>query len=195
MWVWGYLCKYIWTFICIVRGGLSVCSTSLCLLCPICWLDVHCQCINFSNARSNSSYPYSLSAGNRIVFSFLLPTVCQIISEYILSYAPALKPFGAKSITYPGDTTSAIVEGLQPGERYIFKIRAANRRGQGPQSKAFSFALPASKHRVFLIQSVNFLLVILPCIFFHWYLGWVAWEWGLFIQVIFRIVCRSVQRG
>ncbi|XP_070589871.1 fibronectin type III domain-containing protein 1 [Erythrolamprus reginae] len=66
------------------------------------------------------------------------------VKEYILSYAPALRPFGAKSISYPGDTTSASVEGLQPGERYIFKIRAANRRGQGPQSKAFSVALPAT---------------------------------------------------
>ncbi|EMP36397.1 Fibronectin type III domain-containing protein 1 [Chelonia mydas] len=64
--------------------------------------------------------------------------------EYILSYAPALKPFGAKSITYRGDTTSAIIDGLQPGERYIFKIRAANRRGQGPQSKAFSVVMPTA---------------------------------------------------
>lgn len=106
--------------------------------------------INFSNARSNSSCPYSLSAGHRTVFSFLLPTVCQIISEYILSYAPALKPFGAKSLTYPGDTTSAIVDGLQPGERYLFKIRAANRRGMGPHSKAFIVAMPTSKHCVFV---------------------------------------------
>ncbi|XP_033874675.3 fibronectin type III domain-containing protein 1-like isoform X1 [Acipenser ruthenus] len=66
------------------------------------------------------------------------------IREYILSYAPALKPFGAKSITYRGDTTSAIIEGLQPGDRYIFKIRAANRRGQGPQSKAFSVNMPTT---------------------------------------------------
>lgn len=120
---------------------------SLMSLYSSCWLGVHCQCINFSNARSNSSYPYSLSAGNRTVFSFLLPTVCQIISEYILSYAPALKPFGAKSITYSGATTSAIIDGLQAGERYIFKIRAANRRGPGPQSKAFSVAIPAGEHQ------------------------------------------------
>uniref|UniRef100_A0A8C3TEU3 Fibronectin type III domain-containing protein 1 n=1 Tax=Chelydra serpentina TaxID=8475 RepID=A0A8C3TEU3_CHESE len=66
------------------------------------------------------------------------------VKEYILSYAPALKPFGAKSITYRGDTTSAIIDGLQPGERYIFKIRAANRRGQGPQSKAFSVIMPTA---------------------------------------------------
>ncbi|XP_041108432.1 fibronectin type III domain-containing protein 1-like isoform X3 [Polyodon spathula] len=66
------------------------------------------------------------------------------LREYILSYAPALKPFGAKSITYRGDTTSAIIEGLQPGDRYIFKIRAANRRGQGPQSKAFSVNMPTT---------------------------------------------------
>ncbi|XP_071596595.1 fibronectin type III domain-containing protein 1 [Heliangelus exortis] len=65
------------------------------------------------------------------------------VKEYILSYAPALKPFGAKSITYSGATTSAIIDGLQAGERYIFKIRAANRRGPGPQSKAFSVAIPA----------------------------------------------------
>lgn len=138
-------------------------SVHLCLLYPSCWLDVHWQYINFSNARSNSSYPYSLSAGNRIVFSFLLPTVCQIISEYILSYAPALKPFGAKSLTYPGETTSAIVDDLEPGERYIFKIRAGNRRGQGPQSKAFSVVLPASKHDVFVVQSTSFLSVAFRC--------------------------------
>ncbi|XP_039388954.1 fibronectin type III domain-containing protein 1 isoform X1 [Mauremys reevesii] len=66
------------------------------------------------------------------------------VKEYILSYAPALKPFGAKSITYRGGTTSAIIDGLQPGERYIFKIRAANRRGQGPQSKAFSVIMPTA---------------------------------------------------
>ncbi|KAK2508929.1 hypothetical protein MC885_014814 [Smutsia gigantea] len=64
------------------------------------------------------------------------------VKEYILSYAPALKPFGAKSLTYPGETTSALVDGLQPGERYLFKIRAANRRGQGPHSKAFIVAMP-----------------------------------------------------
>uniref|UniRef100_A0A8C4T490 Fibronectin type-III domain-containing protein n=1 Tax=Erpetoichthys calabaricus TaxID=27687 RepID=A0A8C4T490_ERPCA len=66
------------------------------------------------------------------------------IKEYILSYAPALKPFGTKSISYPGDTTSAIVDGLQAGERYIFKIRAANRRGQGPQTKALTVVMPSS---------------------------------------------------
>ncbi|KAJ8409639.1 hypothetical protein AAFF_G00216980 [Aldrovandia affinis] len=64
------------------------------------------------------------------------------IREYIVSYAPALKPFGAKAVTYRGSSTSAIIDGLQPGERYIFKIRATNRRGQGPQSKAFSVAMP-----------------------------------------------------
>ncbi|KFP42970.1 Fibronectin type III domain-containing protein 1, partial [Chlamydotis macqueenii] len=68
------------------------------------------------------------------------------VKEYILSYAPALKPFGAKSITYSGATTSAIIDGLQAGERYIFKIRAANRRGPGPQSKAFSVAIPGAAH-------------------------------------------------
>ncbi|XP_042637510.1 fibronectin type III domain-containing protein 1 [Orycteropus afer afer] len=66
------------------------------------------------------------------------------VKEYILSYAPALKPFGAKSLTYRGETTSAIVDGLQPGERYLFKIRASNRRGQGPQSKAFVVAMPTT---------------------------------------------------
>ncbi|XP_059970983.1 fibronectin type III domain-containing protein 1 isoform X3 [Mesoplodon densirostris] len=66
------------------------------------------------------------------------------VKEYILSYAPALKPFGAKSLTYPGETTSALVDGLQPGERYLFKIRAANRRGLGPHSKAFIVALPTT---------------------------------------------------
>ncbi|KAM4770965.1 fibronectin type III domain-containing protein 1 [Rhinophrynus dorsalis] len=64
------------------------------------------------------------------------------IKEYILSYTPALKPFGGKSITYSGRTTSAVIDGLQPGERYIFKIRAANRRGQGPQSKAVTVIMP-----------------------------------------------------
>ncbi|XP_032341168.1 fibronectin type III domain-containing protein 1 isoform X2 [Camelus ferus] len=66
------------------------------------------------------------------------------VREYILSYAPALKPFGAKSLTYPGETTSALVDGLQPGERYLFKIRAANRRGMGPHSKAFVVAMPTT---------------------------------------------------
>eukprot|EP00063_Salmo_salar_P086122 XP_014060957.1 PREDICTED: fibronectin type III domain-containing protein 1 [Salmo salar] len=64
------------------------------------------------------------------------------IREYIMSYAPAMKPFGMKSVTYRGSITSAIVDGLQPGDRYIFKIRATNRRGQGPQTKAFSVAVP-----------------------------------------------------
>ncbi|XP_074780864.1 fibronectin type III domain-containing protein 1 [Athene noctua] len=74
------------------------------------------------------------------------------VKEYILSYAPALKPFGAKSITYSGATTSAIIDGLQAGERYIFKIRAANRRGPGPQSKAFSVAIPAAAHEESVAQ-------------------------------------------
>ncbi|XP_031208421.1 fibronectin type III domain-containing protein 1 isoform X2 [Mastomys coucha] len=66
------------------------------------------------------------------------------VKEYILSYAPALKPFGAKSLTFSGHTTSALVDGLQPGERYLFKIRATNRRGQGPHSKAFIVAIPTT---------------------------------------------------
>uniref|UniRef100_A0A8C3VUX4 Fibronectin type III domain-containing protein 1 n=1 Tax=Catagonus wagneri TaxID=51154 RepID=A0A8C3VUX4_9CETA len=73
-----------------------------------------------------------------------LPETEGKVKEYILSYAPALKPFGAKSLTYPGETTSARLDGLQPGERYLFKIRAANRRGPGPHSKAFIVAMPAS---------------------------------------------------
>ncbi|XP_054426155.1 fibronectin type III domain-containing protein 1 [Pteronotus mesoamericanus] len=74
-----------------------------------------------------------------------LPETEGKVKEYILSYAPALKPFGAKSLTYPGETTSALVDGLQPGERYLFKIRAANRRGMGPHSKAFIVAMPTSR--------------------------------------------------
>ncbi|XP_028628564.1 fibronectin type III domain-containing protein 1 isoform X1 [Grammomys surdaster] len=66
------------------------------------------------------------------------------VKEYILSYAPALKPFGAKSLTFSGHTTSALVDGLQPGERYLFKIRATNRRGPGPHSKAFIVAIPTT---------------------------------------------------
>ncbi|XP_047184490.1 fibronectin type III domain-containing protein 1 isoform X2 [Scophthalmus maximus] len=66
------------------------------------------------------------------------------IREYILSYAPAMKPFGMKSLTYRGSSTTATVDGLTPGDRYIFKIRATNRRGQGPQSKVFSVAMPGS---------------------------------------------------
>ncbi|XP_055728131.1 fibronectin type III domain-containing protein 1-like [Salvelinus fontinalis] len=64
------------------------------------------------------------------------------IREYIMSYAPAMKPFGMKSVTYRGSTTSAIIDGFQPGDLYIFKIRATNRRGQGPQTKAFRVAMP-----------------------------------------------------
>ncbi|XP_018585935.2 fibronectin type III domain-containing protein 1 [Scleropages formosus] len=66
------------------------------------------------------------------------------IREYILTYAPALQPFGSKSITYRGSTTSAVIDGLQPGNSYIFKIRATNRRGQGPSTKPFSIAMPTS---------------------------------------------------
>ncbi|XP_068198034.1 fibronectin type III domain-containing protein 1 [Antennarius striatus] len=66
------------------------------------------------------------------------------IKEYVLSYAPAMKPFGMKSVTYRGSTTTATIDGLTPGDRYIFKIRASNRRGQGPQSKVFSVAMPGS---------------------------------------------------
>ncbi|KAM6181927.1 fibronectin type III domain-containing protein 1 isoform 2-T2 [Erethizon dorsatum] len=73
-----------------------------------------------------------------------LPETEGKVKEYILSYAPALKPFGAKSLTYSGHTTSALVDGLQPGERYLFKIRAANRRGPGPHSKAFIVAMPTT---------------------------------------------------
>ncbi|KAJ1154543.1 hypothetical protein NDU88_007294, partial [Pleurodeles waltl] len=66
------------------------------------------------------------------------------VKEYIISYAPALKPFGGQSISVPGHATSTTIEGLQPGERYVFKIRAANRRGQGPPSKAFSVVMPGA---------------------------------------------------
>ncbi|XP_077005514.1 fibronectin type III domain-containing protein 1 [Tamandua tetradactyla] len=81
-----------------------------------------------------------------------LPETEGKVKEYILSYAPALKPFGAKSLTYRGETTSALVDGLQPGERYLFKIRAANRRGQGPQSKAFIVATPTTSTRESKVQ-------------------------------------------
>uniref|UniRef100_A0AAR2INC6 Fibronectin type-III domain-containing protein n=1 Tax=Pygocentrus nattereri TaxID=42514 RepID=A0AAR2INC6_PYGNA len=74
------------------------------------------------------------------------------IREYILSYAPAMRPFGAKSITYRGTTTSVTIDGLIPGDRYIFKIRAVNRKGQGPQSKAFSVAMPGSNRNKELDQ-------------------------------------------
>ncbi|XP_060061102.1 fibronectin type III domain-containing protein 1 [Erinaceus europaeus] len=73
-----------------------------------------------------------------------LPETEGKVKEYILSYAPALKPFGAKSLTYSGETTSALVDGLQPGERYLFKVRAANRRGPGPHSKAFIVTMPTT---------------------------------------------------
>ncbi|XP_016149275.1 fibronectin type III domain-containing protein 1 [Sinocyclocheilus grahami] len=65
------------------------------------------------------------------------------IREYILSYAPAMKPFGSKSVIYRGTTTSATIDGLTPGDRYIFKIRGVNRKGQGPQTKAIIVAMPA----------------------------------------------------
>ncbi|KAM6906035.1 fibronectin type III domain-containing protein 1 isoform 2-T2 [Lycodopsis pacificus] len=66
------------------------------------------------------------------------------IREYILSYAPAMKPFGMKSVTYRSSSSTATVDGLTPGDRYIFKIRATNRRGQGPQSKLLSVVMPGS---------------------------------------------------
>ncbi|XP_034555367.1 fibronectin type III domain-containing protein 1 [Notolabrus celidotus] len=66
------------------------------------------------------------------------------LREYIMSYAPAMKPFGMKTLTYRGSITSATVDGLTPGDRYIFKIRATNRRGQGPQSKALAVVMPGS---------------------------------------------------
>lgn len=72
--------------------------------------------------------------------------VISLHTEYILSYAPAMKPFGMKSVTYRGSTTTATIDGLTPGDRYIFKIRATNRRGQGPQSKAFSVAMPGCEY-------------------------------------------------
>lgn len=67
-------------------------------------------------------------------------------TEYILSYAPAKDPFGMKTVTYRESTSTATIDGLTPGENYIFKIRATNRRGMGPQSKAFSVAMPRCKH-------------------------------------------------
>lgn len=56
-----------------------------------------------------------------------------------------MMPFGLKTVTYRGSTTTATIEGLMPGDRYIFKIRATNRRGQGPQSKAISIAMLGCK--------------------------------------------------
>lgn len=69
-----------------------------------------------------------------------------LLPEYILSYAPAMKPFGAKSVTYRGTTTAATIDGLTPGDRYVFKIRAVNRKGQGPQTKPIIVSMPACKY-------------------------------------------------
>ncbi|XP_005454669.1 fibronectin type III domain-containing protein 1 isoform X3 [Oreochromis niloticus] len=66
------------------------------------------------------------------------------IREYILTYVPAMKPFETKSVKYYGSTTTATIDGLTPGDRYIFTIKATNRKGQGPQSKTFSVAMPGS---------------------------------------------------
>lgn len=76
-------------------------------------------------------------------------TMLYLSIEYILSYAPAMKPFGLKTVTYRGTTTTATIEGLTPGDRYIFKIRATNRRGQGPQSKAISIPIPGCTYALF----------------------------------------------
>uniref|UniRef100_A0AAY5KLS0 Fibronectin type-III domain-containing protein n=1 Tax=Esox lucius TaxID=8010 RepID=A0AAY5KLS0_ESOLU len=86
------------------------------------------------------------------------------IREYIMSYAPAMKPFGMKTVTYRGSITSAIVDGLKPGDRYIFKIRATNRRGQGPQTKAFSVAMPGGtgKH-IYCVCVCAHLWALLTC--------------------------------
>lgn len=130
-----------------------------------CRPGVHRQGVSFSHVCSNSFCPHGLSAGCRTVCIFFLPTICQIISEYILSYAPALKPFGAKSLTFSGHTTSALVDGLQPGERYLFKIRATNRRGPGPHSKAFIVTIPTSKHCVFAL----FLSPLVPVVCFVYF--------------------------
>lgn len=91
--------------------------------------------------------------------------VFQSITEYIISYAPAMKPFGGKSVTYSGTTTSAIIDGLQPGERYIFKVRGANRRGQGPQSKAFTVIMPDGKHANLMDLCICF------CCYFMLFIG------------------------
>lgn len=67
-------------------------------------------------------------------------------TEFILTYVPAMKPFETKSVKYHGSTTTATIDNLTPGDRYIFTIKATNRKGQGPQSKTFSVAMPGSKH-------------------------------------------------
>lgn len=92
-------------------------------------------------------------------------TVLRLYVEYILSYSPAMKPFGLKTVTYRGSTSTATIEGLTPGDRYIFKIRATNRRGQGPQSKAVSIAMPGCKYALFDRSSSFFFTVIRPVVY------------------------------
>lgn len=95
-------------------------------------------------------YMYKINIGVCFLQTVLtyFAMLCLFI-EYILSYAPAMKPFGLKTVTYRGTTTTATIEGLTPGDRYIFKIRATNRRGQGPQGKAISVAMPGCKYVLF----------------------------------------------
>lgn len=66
-----------------------------------------------------------------------------------------MKPFGAKSVTYRGTTTSTTIDGLTPGDRYIFKIRAVNRKGQGPQTKAIIVSMPACKYSQQMFSPIN----------------------------------------
>jgi len=98
----------------------------------------------FALLNSVLQVPFSPERTNNI--SSLQLFMIYFQTEYILSYAPAMKPFGMKSVTYRSSTTTATIDGLTPGDRYIFKIKATNRRGQGPQSKAFSVAMPGCKY-------------------------------------------------
>ncbi len=56
---------------------------------------------------------------------------------------------------YRGTTTSATIDGLTPGDRYIFKIRGVNRKGQGPQTKAIIVAMPACKYSQQMFSPIN----------------------------------------
>ncbi|KAJ8797173.1 hypothetical protein J1605_017401 [Eschrichtius robustus] len=113
--------------------------------------------VRYREKGESARWDYKPVSNRRVLIENLIPDTMYEFAVRI-SQAPTTAPENLTVWPVNGKPTAVTVawdalpetegkvkvDGLQPGERYLFKIRAANRRGLGPHSKAFIVALPTT---------------------------------------------------